>query len=231
MNKSRYEVEIPFYDRTDAGAYLAQSLMQYKDSEAVVIALPRGGVPVGYQVAHTLYLPLDVIIARKIGAPRHEEFGIGAISEEDVTLFDIETIEGLSIDRREIQPIFEKEKKELARRVQRYRGGKDLSYLKNKTVILVDDGLATGVTARAAVKALKKLKVGKIVFAVPVCAEDSARFFEHEVDEFICLVCPVEFNAVGLWYAHFPQTTDEEVEKLLKKRKEEQKKEKGRYAF
>ena len=206
-----------FDDRYDAGNSLADELMKYKDENAVILALPRGGVPLGFQVARSLKAPLSVLVSRKVGAPGHEEFGIGAIAEEDTLYLDEDTIDSMRIDTDAITKTIDKEKAELRRRVEVYRDNQSIPSLKNKTVILVDDGLATGGTAKAAIEALKKLEAGKIVFAVPVCAKQSANEIVELVDEMICLHSPRNLRAIGLYYDDFGQTTDEEVVRLLQK--------------
>jgi predicted phosphoribosyltransferase len=209
-----------FRDRTDAGRRLAEELQKYVQDNPIVLALPRGGVPVGYEISKALGIPMDVIVARKIGAPSNPELGIGAISEEDVMILDQPTIRLLGFTDGEIKYITGLEQQELKRRIELYRNNKPLPPLHNRTVILVDDGLATGVTAKAAIKSLLKLRPKKLVYAVPVCAQDTAEAIRHYVDEFICLYSPYELSAIGLYYQDFDQVTDKEVTDILKTTRE-----------
>lgn len=207
-----------FEDRKDAGQKLARKLIKHKEEKPIILSLPRGGVPVGYELAKHLNTNLNVIVSRKLGAPTKPEFGIGAISENNSKVIDNDSIKILNISEKELKEVIEKEQKELKRRVKLYRNGKRLQ-LKDRVVILVDDGLATGVTSKAAIKAVKKLNPKKIIFAVPVCAFDTSEKFKKRVDEFVCLAIPCEFISVGSWYKHFSQTKDDEVVRLLKKNK------------
>lgn len=206
-----------FKDRAEAGDRLAGKLTKYKQEDSIVLGLPRGGVPVAYRVSKKLNAPLSVLVSRKIGAPGHEEFGLGAISEEDSLYLDKGSLSKLNLDRSDLTQTIDNEKAELRRRVQVYRDGKSLPSLKNKTVILVDDGLATGGTAKAALKALNRLGAKKVVFAVPVCAKQSVEDIKEDVDEVICLLSPANLQAIGLYYDDFGQTLDEEVVNLLRK--------------
>lgn len=207
-----------FEDRVDAGQQLAAQLKDYKDSP-IVLALPRGGVPVGFAVAKVLGVALDVIVVRKIGAPHNREFGIGAVAEGNVQVLDESTIKLLAVAKTELAEVIKKEKEELKRRVALYRNNKPLPALKNKTVILVDDGLATGVTARAAIASVKKRKPKQVIFASPVCAYDTAQELLHVVNKVVCVTTSVDFTAVGAWYRSFEQTTDAQVVVLLKRSK------------
>jgi predicted phosphoribosyltransferase len=204
-----------FQDRRSAGARLAKDLARYKDENPIVLALPRGGVPVGYEVARALGAPLDVYVVRKLGAPQQPELGIGALAPGDVLVLDNETIRLLGITREEVALVVERERAEMERRLLRFRGDRPLLDLKDRTVILVDDGLATGVTAYAAVQALRTMEPRKIVLAVPVCAVQTARVLRAEVSDLVCLSAPDDFGAVGIWYKNFDQTTDDEVIRLL----------------
>jgi putative phosphoribosyl transferase len=208
-----------FRDRHHAGKQLATLLFQYTDEDPIILALPRGGVPIGFEVAKLLHAPLDVIVVRKIGLPRHPEFGVGAIAEGNVQLFDDKTLEVLGLSPKDLQEVIDDETEELKRRVKVYRGSTALPDLQGRTVILVDDGLATGITARAAITAVRKLRPKKIIFASPVCAHDSVQEMHGSVTDVICLTTPLDFTAVGLWYQYFDQTTDEEVQELLQKSK------------
>jgi predicted phosphoribosyltransferase len=205
-----------FNNRKDAGKQLSEKLAQFKGSKTIVLALPRGGVPVGYEVANRLNLPLEIIVSRKIGAPLNPELGIGAISENNSMVIDQNTVELLNITQKQIQEIINEQKKELERRIKLYRNGRSLPNLSDKSVILVDDGLATGVTAQAAVIALKKQNPKNIIFAAPVCARKSANQLKHAVDKIACVFSPHDLQAIGAYYRNFDQLTDEKVIKLLR---------------
>ncbi|MGZ6123953.1 MAG: phosphoribosyltransferase family protein, partial [Myxococcales bacterium] len=183
----------------------------------LVLALPRGGVPVGYEVARALRAPLDVVVVRKIGAPRQPELGVGAIAEGGVLVVDAPLVRELSIPTGKLEEIAEREMAELERRTRIYRGGRPLPVLEGRTVILVDDGVATGGTARAAIRAVRERHPKQLIFAVPVIAAETARDLEREVDKLIYLHAPEVFYAVGCWYDLFPQTTDDEVTSLLER--------------
>lgn len=206
-----------FENRQEAGKRLATELTKLLDEQPIIIALPRGGIPIGFEIAEILHAPLEVLVARKIGAPYNPEFGIGSIAEGNVRVVDEPIIKLLGISKEELNKVINKEKEELNRRVALYRNNKPLPMLKNRTVILVDDGLATGVTARAAIASIKKRKPKQLIFASPVCAYDTARELGHMVDRVICVTTPVDFAAVGLWYKSFEQVSDEEVVELLEK--------------
>lgn len=209
-----------YKDREHAGQELAKHLINYASDDTVILALPRGGVTIGYELAKKLHSPLDVIVSRKIGLPQNPEFGIGAIGEENTRVLDNRIIELIGLPEDVLESIIQKEQTELKRRINLYRKNKPLPNLKNKTVILVDDGLATGVTAKAAIQAIKKLNPKKIIFASPVCAYDTAQEFRSLVDEVICLATPLDLKAIGLWYQNFDQVSDEEVLEMLKEAKE-----------
>ncbi|MEW6380016.1 MAG: phosphoribosyltransferase [bacterium] len=204
-----------FRDRKDAGRQLARHLIQYQDQEPLILALPRGGVVVGFEISINLKAPLDVIVARKIGAPGMPEYGIGAIAPGGVLILDERPIRMLGIPREEIDLIADREREEMQRRIERYRGGRPLPDVRNRTVILVDDGIATGVTARAAIQAIRQQEPRQLILASPVCAPDTARLLRAEVDDFVCLETPPDFRAISLWYDDFRQTSDEEVVDLL----------------
>lgn len=209
-----------YKDRYDAGKQLAQELLQYKNENPVIIALPRGGVLLGYEAAKMLHAPLDIIVARKLGAPFHPEFGFGAIAPNGVKIINAESVEYLRLSKDEINEIIENETLEMNRRIQLYRKNSPPIDLHNKTVIVVDDGLATGVSTKAAVMSIKKMKPQKIILAVPVSPVNTANAFRQEVDEFICLNEFSDFFAVGAYYDNFEQITDEEVITLIQKAKE-----------
>jgi putative phosphoribosyl transferase len=177
--------------------------------------LPRGGVPVAYEIAKALSLPLDVFIARKLGVPGHAELAMGAIANGDTLLFNDDIVKSLHLSDDQIQQVIQTEKEELKRRESLYRKNKPPLQLNNKQVILVDDGIATGATMHVAVKSIAKQKPAELIIAVPVAAYSTCKEFTAEVDRFICLLQPIDFYAVGLWYEDFSQTTDEEVAELL----------------
>jgi putative phosphoribosyl transferase len=204
-----------FEDRAEAGRLLAEKLLRFRNENPLVLALPRGGVVVGYEVARRLHAPLDVVIARKLGAPGHEELGIGAIAPGGVLVLDERATQILGITRAQLQKVIAKETKEMNRRLQLYRGDRPPPSVEQRTVILVDDGLATGVTARAAILSVKQQNPRRLIVAIPVCASETAGRLRDEVDELICDVMPADFRAVGLWYHRFEQTTDDEVIDLL----------------
>lgn len=219
-----------FKDRAAAGRRLAESLQEFRNENPIVLALPRGGVPVGYEAARALNAPLDVMIARKLGAPGQPELGIGAIAPGGVRVLNEEAIDMLGIREAEIEAIAAEEERELARRLRRFRGDRPPPALRGRTVILVDDGLATGVTAKAAIRAIRKEEPRRIIFAVPICASDTARSLSEEVDKLVCLEAPPSFGAVGLWYQNFEQTSDEEVLEWLERAREETAEVEGREA-
>ena len=204
-----------FENRTDAGRKLATRLQKYRDRSPMIIALPRGGVPVGYEVAKALGAPLDVLIARKIGAPGQAEFGIGAIAQGGAVYLNQDLVRDLGVTQEYLDVVTRREMAEMARRLRAYRGNRAPLDVAGRTVIVVDDGLATGATTRAAVRALRKMSPREIILAVPVCAAQTAREIRAEFDEVICASAPEQFRAVGLWYNDFEQTTDEEVVSLL----------------
>ena len=206
----------PFADRADAGRVLAGELVAYAGSpDVIVLGLPRGGIPVAYEVACALGAPLDVFVVRKLGAPGQEELAMGAIASGGVVVVNDEVIEALKISSEELSAEIENEGRELERREAIYRRGHALVAVKGKTVILVDDGLATGSTMRAAVAALRRQAPAQIVVAVPVGASSTCAEFEEIADRCVCAIAPEEFRSVGLWYEDFAQTDDEEVCKLL----------------
>jgi putative phosphoribosyl transferase len=203
-----------FRDRFEAGRQLARALMHLKECSPVVVGLARGGVEVASEVAKALNAPLDVLIARKVGAPINPEYGIGAVAPGGVAVFDEDAVNRLGIPEEELRDITLREVAEVERRLRVYRGDEPL-HLEGKCVILVDDGLATGITALAAVRYARSLNPSKLVFAVPVSSVQGAEMISPEVDEFLALQTPPAFHAVGAWYEDFSQTTDEEVLDLL----------------
>lgn len=208
---------VSFRDRKDAGTFLAEKLKAYaNDPDVVVLALPRGGVPVAEKVAAALDAPLDVFVVRKLGVPIYEELAMGAIASGGVKVLNEEVIERLGITSRMIDAVVAEQQIELERREREYRGGRAMIGVQNRTVILVDDGLATGATMRAAVRALRQQGPKKIIVAVPVGARETCNQFEREADAVVCATAPDELGAVGMWYEDFSQTTDEEVRRALK---------------
>lgn len=216
---SEGNINMVYADRYEAGSRLAEKLLQYKGQNTVVLALPRGGVVLGYEVAKALNAPLDVFVARKIGAPFYPELGIGAIAPNGIQILDSGLIKSLGIEREDIEKVVERETAEMQRRLELYRGDSPPINLDGKTVILIDDGLATGVTARAAVLSVKKMRPNKIILAAPVSPPSTAERFRQEVDEFICLEEPLDFYAVGAYYSDFSQISDMEVIDLINKAK------------
>jgi putative phosphoribosyl transferase len=204
-----------FQDREEAGRLLAERLRDYAGEAPVVLALPRGGVAVGYEIARALDAPLDVMMVRKLGVPWHPELGMGALAEGGAVYINREVLREAELEPDELRTVIAEEVRELERRVQRYRGGRPLPELKGRTVILVDDGLATGGTARAAVRALRGFGAGRIILAVPVAASQTAEQLREEVDALVCVQEPGDLWAIGTWYEDFHQMSDEEVLVLL----------------
>jgi putative phosphoribosyl transferase len=211
-----HESRPPFADRREAGTELASRLRHYAGrAEVVVLALPRGGVPVAFEVAESLDAPLDVFLVRKLGLPGHRELAMGAIASGDVHVLNEEVIAWYRVSERAIEEVAREELIELQRRERDYRQGRPLLDLHDRTVILVDDGLATGSTMRAAVQAVRQHGPTSVVVAVPVGAPSTCEEFADITDETVCARAPESFSAVGQWYADFSQTTDDEVRTLL----------------
>jgi predicted phosphoribosyltransferase len=207
-----------FRNRADAGRVLAGKLSEYAGrSDVVVLALPRGGVPVAYEVARALHAPLDVFLVRKLGLPGHEELAMGAIASGGVRVLNEEVVRLLRVPPEVIDIVAAEEKQELQRREEAYRDGRPPLDVRGKTAILVDDGLATGSTMRAAVAALRRQGPSRIVVAVPVAAAETCAEMRSEVDDLVCARTPEPFRAVGLWYQDFSQTSDDEVRDLLRR--------------
>lgn len=200
-----------FADRRDAGRQLAVQLLPLADDQPVIIGLPRGGIPVAAEVAMALAAPLDFFAVRKLGAPHNPEYGIGAIAEDGSRIFDPEALTALGIVGGVLDAIVAREAEELRRRVVAYRGDRPPHGLDGRTVILVDDGVATGVTDTVALRALRRRRPRRLILAVPVCAPDSAARLREEADEIVCLLCPRMLFGVGQWYQDFAQVSDEEV--------------------
>lgn len=206
----------PFRDRAEAGRRLARELSRYAGrSDVIVLALPRGGVPVAYEVARALGAPLDVLVVRKLGLPQHEELAMGAIASGGARLLSEDVIRVYGVSRDDIERVTATESRELTRRERQYRGDRPFPDVTGKTVVLVDDGLATGSSMRVAVKALRQEKPKAIVVAVPVAAPETCEALRDVSDDVVCAVTPEPFYAVGLWYEDFSQTSDEEVHDLL----------------
>jgi putative phosphoribosyl transferase len=207
-----------FRNRTDAGRRLAAELTAFANRpDVIVLALPRGGVPVGYEAARALGVALDVFVVRKLGLPWQEELAMGALASGGVRILDESLIRIAHVSAEDLRRVTETEQAELTRRERQYRGERPFPDLSGKTVILVDDGLATGSTMRAAVAALRLERPARIVVAVPVAAPETCAAFRDIADEIICAETPEPFHAVGLWYEDFSQTSDTEVHELLER--------------
>ncbi|MFB8115667.1 phosphoribosyltransferase family protein [Streptomyces sp. NPDC055962] len=204
-----------FTDRTDAGRQLARALGRLETLRPVVLGLPRGGVPVAFEVARSLGAPLDVIVVRKLGVPSHPELGFGAIGEGGVRVISDEIVRRAGVRERDLLSVERAEEAELLRRARAYREGRPRLPLRGRTVVVVDDGVATGATARAACRVVRAQGATRVVLAVPVASPDTAARLREDVDEVVCLATPSLFSAVGEWYTDFSQTSDEEVVALL----------------
>jgi putative phosphoribosyl transferase len=205
-----------FHDRVEAGRLLAERLRAYAGrDDVIVLALPRGGVPVGHEVVKELGVPLGIFVVRKLGVPGHEELAMGAIASGGLLLLDEALVRALGVGQEELDRTVAAELRELKRREEAYTGGREPPDLEGKTVILVDDGLATGSTMRAAALAVRRMNPARIVVAVPVASAETCDEFREIVDETVCVLTPRPFRAVGLWYDDFSQTSDEEVRRLL----------------
>ena len=206
-----------FNNRSEAGRFLAQKLEEYTNNpNAVVLALPRGGVPVAFEVASALKAPLDIFVVRKLGVPGYDELAMGAIATGGTRILNSRVVDYLDISDETIEAVATREQRELERRERLYRGARPALDVRGRTVIIVDDGMATGSTMRAAVRALKQQQPKKIIVAVPVGARETCDSFAKEVDTMcVCAITPEPFDGVGLWYRDFKQTSDEEVRQLL----------------
>jgi putative phosphoribosyl transferase len=207
-----------YRDRTHAGRELASKLLEYAARpDVIVLALPRGGVPVAFEVATALRAPLDVFIVRKLGVPGHDEYAMGAIATGGVRVLDDRVVRAARVTRAELDAVTAAEQRELERRERQYRGDRSPPEVAGRTVILVDDGLATGSTMRAAVEALRQEGAARVVVGVPIAPLETCDAFREIVDDIVCARTPEPFYAVGLWYEDFSQTTDDEVRELLER--------------
>jgi predicted phosphoribosyltransferase len=205
-----------FRDRSEAGRYLAQELTAYAGrNDVIVLGLPRGGVPVAYEVARALEAPLDVLVVRKLGLPQQPELAMGAVAGGGAIVLDEDLVSALRLPASQVDAVVSRERAEVERREREYRGDRPAPAVHGRIVLLVDDGLATGSTLRAAVQALRRRAPARIVVAVPVGASDSCRSLEADADEVVCAWTPQPFQAVGLWYEDFAQTSDDEVRDLI----------------
>jgi len=212
-----------FLNRMEAGQLLAEKLKAYANrGDVLVLALPRGGVPVAFEVARALHAPLDVMIVRKLGVPGQEELAMGAIASGGVRVLNEDVVQMLALPEEVVNKVAAHEQRELERREHLYRGNWPAYDIHDRIVILVDDGIATGATMRAAANAVRKQHPARIIIAVPVAAYETCREFTAEVDEVVCVSIPETFLAVGFWYEHFDQTSDEEVRQLLQRARREQ---------
>ncbi|MEC9481975.1 MAG: phosphoribosyltransferase [Halomonas sp.] len=207
--------ELPFANRQAAGRALAKRLEARKKDSPLVLGLPRGGVPVAAEVARALGAALDVMVVRKLGMPGHEEFALGAIASGGITVLDEPLIQRLRIDTDGLQAVIDKERRELARRELTYRGDRAYPDLRGRQVILIDDGIATGSSMRAAIQAVRQLGVRHCTLAVPVAPAETLAELADEADDIVCVATPEHFRAVGQWYVEFAQTSDDEVCTLL----------------
>ncbi len=207
-----------FKDRQEAGQRLAKRLNRYGNRmDVIVLGIPRGGVPVAFEIAQALNVTLDIFLSRKLGVPGNEEFAFGAIAANDGRFLDTEVIRLMGISEQQIEDISEKVKETLSRRAALYRDDRTPVQIAGRTIILVDDGIATGASIHAAIDALQQMKPAKFVVAVPVSPPETCRWLRNEVDQFVCLQEPEQFYAVGQFYEQFPQVTDDEVADLLQR--------------
>jgi putative phosphoribosyl transferase len=213
---TRFPGRTPFRDRTEAGKRLAHKLMGYANREGtLVLGLPRGGIPVAFEVAHALGAALDVLVVRKLGVPGEEELAMGALAVGGVRVLNYDVLRMPGISDAVIERVTHKEQTELERRVRRYRGSRPPTEMRGRVVILVDDGIATGATMRVAVAAVRSQQPARIIVAAPVAAAETCKSLRRDVGKVICLLEPAVFWGVGAWYEHFPQLTDDEVQALL----------------
>jgi putative phosphoribosyl transferase len=209
---------VVFLDRAEAGRALAKQLQAYENQpNLIVLGIPRGGVPVAFEVAAKLHAPLDVFVVRKLGVPGHVELGFGAIASGGMRYLDTSIVEAVRISNQEIEEITAIETQELERRERAYRGGRDPLAVEGQTVILVDDGIATGSSMQVAIRALRERKVSRLVVAVPVAPVSTCRRLRTQLDDFVCVQTPTFFRAIGEFYEDFSQVSDEEVTDLLRR--------------
>ncbi|NJL86633.1 MAG: phosphoribosyltransferase [Leptolyngbyaceae cyanobacterium SM1_1_3] len=205
-----------FHNRTEAGQQLAQALLRYANRpDVIVLTLPRGGVPVAYEVATTLQVPLDLCLVRKLGVPDRPELAMGAIASPDICILNHDIIDSLKLSAAAFAQVVRYEEQELARRDRCYRGDRPAPDLRDRIVIVIDDGVATGSTLRAAIAALKLQSPAQLIVAVPVAPQSTAKLLKQEVDDFVCLKQPEHLYSISLWYEDFSQTSDAEVKQLL----------------
>ncbi|HVU01303.1 MAG TPA: phosphoribosyltransferase [Polyangiaceae bacterium] len=211
-----------FRNRQDAGRQLAAALGEYAGEDSIVVALPRGGVPVGYEVARSLRVPLDIRVVRKLGVPFQPELGMGAVAEGGFTYVSPEIVTMAGVSERTLADVVTQKRLEVEERVRKFRGGWPRPDLHDRTVILVDDGIATGGTVRVAIRSIRAEMPRRIVLAAPVAAADTIRALSPEVDRVVCLLIPPELYAIGVWYDDFAQVSDEEVASVLARAREEE---------
>lgn len=204
-----------FKDRADAGRQLGQMLLHLRNQNVVVLALPRGGIPVAFEIAHALHAPLDVLNVRKLGVPWHEELAMGAIATGGARVLNNSIIMSMGVTRETLEEVTALQRLELDRREQLYRAGRSAPDLRGRIVVLVDDGIATGATVRAAISVIRAQKPAKLILAVPVAQQSVVAELEPEVDELVCACRPDDLYAISVWYDHFPQLSDAEVQKTL----------------
>lgn len=214
-------IQLPFEDRVEAGRLLGAELNQHRLSNAIVLALPRGGVTVGFEVAKMLHAPLDAVVVRKLGVPWQPELAMGAIAGASFQVLDYELIAHLGISREDIERVIAKERAEGQRREKLYRGERPAPELQSRTVVLVDDGLATGSTMLVAVRYVRSLRPARLIVAVPVGSREACARLAKEADTLVCLAKPQPFSAVGEWYVDFRQVSDSEVQRMLEENQEQ----------
>jgi putative phosphoribosyl transferase len=211
-----------FRNREEAGRKLAEALASYRTERPIILALPRGGVPVGYEIARALAAPLDVWVVRKVGVPFRPELGMGAVSEGGEVYLSRDIVDYAGLSEEELAQACERKLREVEERVRIFRGGGPAPALRDRTVIIVDDGIATGGTTRAAIRAVRAQQPSKVILAVPVASPDVVQALSQEVDRVVCLLTPEDLYAIGMWYDDFTQVSDEAVVALLQRARREQ---------